>query len=85
MRRQRLGSKANCSGRRRPSAGSAIYRNPFTGRCPRSAEKRKYCDSEFKSHFDPERTPGVVLASLFVLAENDRTLAFGTSADRVSL
>jgi hypothetical protein len=53
MRRQRLGSKANCSGRRRPSAGSAIYRNPFTGRCPRSAEKRKYCDSEFKSHFDP--------------------------------
>jgi hypothetical protein len=34
---------------------------------------------------DPERTPGVALASLFVLAEIDRTLAFGTRADRVSL
>ena len=37
---------------------------------------------------DPKRTVGVatrVFASFFVLAENDRTLAFGTSADRASL
>jgi hypothetical protein len=34
---------------------------------------------------DPERTLGVAFASLFVLAENDRTLAFGTSADPANL
>ena len=53
--------------------------------CPLSRAKQKLRESVATSVFDPKRTLSVAATILRVLAENDRTLTFGTPVDGVSL